>query len=72
MRMKKVTSKKITTNNKKKPFRKHTFKFAECVSMLDVLESTAEHVGLLMYVADKIMGVREREITSCKHYSNSK
>ena len=40
--------------------------------MLDVLEPTAEHVGLLMYVADKIMGVREREITSCKHYSNSK
>ena len=70
--MKKVTSKKTTTNNKKKHFRKHTFKFAECVSMLDVLEPTAEHVGLLMYVSDKIMGVREREITSCKHYSNSK
>ena len=59
--MKMVTSKK--PNNKKKHYRKHTFKLAECVSMVDVLEPTAEHVGLLMYVADKVMGVREREIT---------
>lgn len=47
-------------NNKKKHYRKHTFKLAECVSMVDVLKPTAEHVGLLMYVTDKLMGVRER------------
>ena len=57
--MKMVTSKK--PNNNKKHYRKHTFKLAECVSMVDVLEPTAEHVGLLMFVADKIMGVRERD-----------
>ena len=70
--MKKVTSKKTTTNNKKKHFRKHTFKFAECVSLVDIMEKDTDHVALFFLFVDKLMEVREREITSCKHYSNSK
>lgn len=70
--MKRVTSKKTTTNNKKKHFRKHTFKFAECVSLVDIMEKDVDHIALFFLFVDKLMGVREREITSCKHYSNSK
>lgn len=62
--MKKVTSKN-QNNKKKQRYRKHTFKFAECVSSMDVLEANAEHVGFLFYIADKVMGVREHEITHC-------
>lgn len=61
--MKKVTSK---NTNKRKHYRKSTFKLAECVSMMDLLEADAEHVGLFFYVADKVMEVREHEIARCE------
>lgn len=60
--MKRVTSKK--PNNKKKHYHKHTFKFAECVSLVDITEKDVDHVALFFHVVDKLMGVRESEITS--------
>ncbi len=65
--MKKVTSK--NTNKRKQHYRKSTFKLAECVSMMDLLEADAEHVGLFFYVADKVMEVREHEIAHCERNS---
>lgn len=65
MTMKKVTSK----NTKKQRYRKNTFKFAECISMMDLLEADVDHVGLFFFVADKMMEVREREIARCEHNS---
>ena len=59
--MKKVTSK--NPNNKKKHYRKHTFKFAECVSLVDIMEKDVDHVALFFHFVDKLMGVRESEIT---------
>lgn len=51
--------------NKKKKQPKNTFKLAECVSMVDVMEANKESVGFLFYFTDKMMEVREREIARC-------
>lgn len=59
-----VTSNKKNPNNKKKHYRKHTFKFAECVSLVDIMEKDVDHVALFFHFVDKLMGVRESEITS--------
>lgn len=64
MTMKKVTSKN-QTNKKKQRYRKHTFKFAECVSLVDIMEKDVDHVALFFHVVDKLMGVREHEIAGC-------
>lgn len=63
--MKKVTSK--NTSKRKQHYRKNTFKLAECVSMMNLLEADVDHVGLFFYVADKVMEVREHEIARCQH-----
>lgn len=69
MTTKKVTSK--NTNKKKQHYRRGTFKLAECISMMDVLENKPENVGLLLYVADRAMEVREREIARCERITKS-
>lgn len=60
---------KVTSKKPKRHFKRDTFKFAECVSMMDLLEADAEHVGLFFYVADKVMEVREHEIARCERNS---
>lgn len=64
-----MTMKKVTSKNTKKRYRKNTFKFAECISMMDLLEADVDHVGLFFFVADKMMEVREREIARCERNS---
>lgn len=59
--MEKVTSKK------KKRFRKNTFKFADCVSMMDVLKTDTESIGLFFFMTNKVMEVRSHEATCFKH-----
>lgn len=58
-----MTSKKKQQSNKRKP--RNTFKLAECVSMVDVMEANKESVGFLFYFTDKMMEVREHEIARC-------
>lgn len=41
--------------------RKDTFKLADCVSMLDVMDTTPEHLGLFLYVTDRCSEVRANE-----------
>lgn len=46
--------------------RKSTFKLADCVSMMDVVDTTPEHLGLFMYVVDKCTEVRSNETARFK------
>lgn len=66
--MKKVTSKKqIVEKKPRRQYKKGTFKFAECISMMDIMETKGHNLGFFFYMVDKVMEVREREIARCKH-----
>lgn len=64
--MKKVTS-KTQDKEKQRQYKKDTFKFAECISMMDIMETKGRNLGFFFYMVDKVMEVREREIARCKY-----
>lgn len=41
--------------------RRGTFKLADCVSMLDVMDTTPEHLGLFLFVTNICSEVRANE-----------